>query len=162
MSFSLTVVDRGFTDAVNKAAKLSPSDFRPEMAVAGKQLLDFIGAEFTNERDPYGTPWRPLAPLTVALKEAKGAPQPMRRLFEFGALSESFQVEVAENAISLFTNHRFDDGTTPEKHQFGGRSSLGGTIPPRPMMPMDGRPLPATWLNAIGNNLAKGLDRIFL
>lgn len=154
MIFSVEIKDSGFSEAIADALGLSAKSFVHELKATGEDYTLLMKAQFAQERDPYGSPWTPLAPRTVKFKRASGSKSPTAILRDTWQLYESFKHEVLPDGLSFYTDRRFPDGDDASIHQFG-----GGRIPPRPMMPFDG--LPPQWLVAIEGQLLQGAKRIF-
>jgi hypothetical protein len=161
MSFSASVDDRGFSDAIAAAIGLAPSDFAPELADLGKFLIDEIHGEFGGGRDPYGNKWIPLKPITVRVKRERGSQHADDILMDTLQLLKSFKAEVLPVGLSVYTDRRFPDGTTAEIHQFGGTHPRSlNFIPAREMLPFS-RDLPVDWLSHVEVFLLTGATRIF-
>lgn len=159
--FSVSIEDKGFSQAVAKAAALAVADFAPELDDMGKMALAAIIGGFVLEVDPYGNAWKPLTRSTIRSKLERGSRNAYKILQDTGELKASFKHEVVEEGVSLFTGRRFPDGTTAEIHQFGGSNAVSGNfIPAREMLPFS-EGLPESWVKPLEAFTVKGVDRIF-
>jgi phage virion morphogenesis protein len=131
--------------------------------------LDAIGFDFSqradrtfdDQADPWNAAWRPLSPVTLALRRGGGG----QILRDTGRLSASITHLVQGDEVRIGTNVEY-----AATHQLGrasnrmfGRSSA--PIPARAFLPIreDGRPdLPSDWersaINIVGNLLEAARD----
>lgn len=159
--FSVQIEDKGFTEAIAKAAGLSDKDFQPELGRLGDTLLMEISGEFTGERDPYGNKWAPLKPVTIEVKKEHGSRTPSAILQDTGTLARSFHWQLVPGGLSIYTERSFPDGVTAEIHQLGGTHPRSNAfIPPREMLPFRDQ-LPVDWLSWIEAFHDIGIDRLF-
>lgn len=159
--FSVDIDDKGFTEAVSKAANLSAEDLRPELRKLGTALKREIQSQFMAEVNPWGEPWAPLAARTIRVKQKFGSRTPFSILQESGQLRRSFEVEQTPDGISVYNTRVFPSGVTAEIHQFGGMSpEFGRYIPAREILPFS-EDLPITWLSHIEYYIQLGVDRHF-
>ena len=95
---------------------------------------------FETETDPWGRPWAPLKPATLARRRHGGS----RILQDTGRLKGSFHWRVTLDAAVVRAGVRY-----AAYHQFGTRSRSTGRqiIPPRKMLPES--PWPASYREAI-------------
>lgn len=159
MTFSARSTDRGFGDTLRKAAGLGSEDFRTPFRRISRFWLNEINNGFLRERDPYGNPWEHLSPLTIRLKRERGSRFPTSILRDEDLLRQSFHAEVNRKGFTLFTDRIFDDGTTPEIHQFGGVNADGRPVPARPFFPTGD--FPPHWVQVAEAYLDDEFDRIF-
>lgn len=150
--------DRGFGLALRKLAGLGPKDFRTAFRRISRAWLQEIDQGFIRETDPYGTPWKHLSPRTIRAKRRKGSRFPTAILRDTELFRHSFQAEVNRTGFAVFTDRAFEDGTTPEIHQYGGYNSDGRSVPARPFLPLDG--LPEHWRAIAEGYLGDDLDDI--
>lgn len=150
--------DRGFGLALQKLSGLGPKDFRTAFRRISRAWLREVDQGFIRETDPYGESWEHLSPRTIRAKRRKGSKYPTAILRDTELLRFSFQAAVSRTGFSIFTDRAFEDGTTPEIHQFGGVNSDGRTIPARPFLPFEG--LPETWRSIAEGYLGDDLDNI--
>ena len=126
-------------------------DPRDVMAVIGADLMERVEEGFENEHDPYGQPWKPLAPATLKRRRAGGVGAKI--LQDTGVMRRSLNYRVAgRNAVAV--------GFSDKKalwHQDG-----TDRIPARPMLPWRRGPggvqLPPSWLHGIMTTLEDFLD----
>ena len=126
-------------------------DPRDVMAVIGADLMERVEEGFENEHDPYGQPWKPLAPATLKRRRAGGVGAKI--LQDTGVMRRSLNYRVAgRNAVAV----GFSDKKAPW-HQDG-----TDRIPARPMLPWRRGPggvqLPPSWLHGIMTTLEDFLD----
>ncbi len=138
-------------------------DPRDVMAAIGADLMERVKEGFENEHDPYGLPWKPLAPATLEHRRKRGVGAKILR--DTGDMKESLNYRVAgRNAVAV----GFSDKKAPW-HQFGvtiERKTKTGvkkiTIPARAMLPWRRGPggvqLPPSWLHGIMTTLEDFLD----
>lgn len=118
-------------------------------AEASGEINELIHQQFVQGADPYGRPWAPLAPATLA----KGrAPPP---LFDSGDMASETGARPAQGA-GIELNVPAPGGF----HQFGSRNVPWNTRnPARPILP-DGDELPEAWQAAIEKAVDNATARV--
>ncbi len=117
------------------------ANLRPAMQVIGDVIVADTSLTFRDSRDPWGHPWRPLAPATVEKRrhgKGFGSDKP---LVNFGHLAASFSAQADARSVTVGTNWMADRITGGAAiHQFGGQAGRGHkvTIPARPFLPIRG------------------------
>jgi hypothetical protein len=125
---------------VKNLAKNGDKTFLFDITNSWKQRVQ---AQFVARSDPYGNPWKKLAPLTISIKKAQGAPQPDRPLYAFGRLFNSFfAVSTPFKGILASSLPEI-----AEKHDLGGKPATFfpfSLIPKRQIYPNVNN-LPESW-----------------
>lgn len=94
---TVTIQDKGVAEVLSKiAARLD--DLSPAMASIGAEMESRVGARFETERDPFGTPWAPWAPSTVASYPAAGN---RRILDRYGDMLASLNSEADATKVRI-------------------------------------------------------------
>ncbi|MEM7734440.1 MAG: phage virion morphogenesis protein [Deinococcota bacterium] len=133
----------GIGARLQRLAETNPSDALP---VIGESITAKVQETFEKAQDPYGTPWKQLSALTLAMRGASARPlQDTRRLRN----SINYQVRDGK-AVAVGTNviyarvHQFGN---PTHRVFGGPVS---PLPARPFLPWktpNAKPeLPKAWM----------------
>jgi len=142
-------------DVINQVATM---DLKRDMENLIVDLEKQHQAMFASERDADGNPWEPLSRWTV---DKKGHDI---RLYEFGDLEDSL---TSKTGLSIRSITKSSDGITLEfgtRHRhsyvnhFGGPSSWGQTIPPRPHVGISEKTLD-TFMNNLADDMVKQLQR---
>lgn len=144
MNIKTKITDSGAEKVLTRITALSQFGSRSTMQGIAKSWLSLVRDGFASESAPDGTPWEKLRIRTVRRKRKIGAPQPSRRLFEFGTLSKSFFVSAGPKRLRIESS---DDPVKVNRHQFG-----EGKVPARPMLPEPDN-LPESWNAAIANEI---------
>ena len=126
-------------------------DPRTALAVVGADLMERVEEGFEREHDPYGLPWKPLAPATLERRRKGG--EGAKILQDTGVMRRSLNYRVVgRNAVAV--------GFADRKaawHQEG-----TDRIPARPMLPWrrgpGGLQLPPSWLHGIMTTLEDFYD----
>lgn len=155
--FNVVAKDLGLRETLKRAGKLSTANLTIGFERVGIRWLKFVDDGFKQERDPYGSPWQPLAKRTIRKKKALGYSRPERILFGTGELRRSWSYRATSRSVSLSSDRSFPDGTDASIHQFGG-STGKFKIPSRPMVPFE-QDLPAEWWDAAINSIRYALGR---
>ena len=121
------------------------------LRVIGSDLMERVEEGFEYEHDPYGLPWKPLAPATLEHRRMHGAGAKI--LQDTGDMRRSLNYRVVgRNAVAV--------GFADRKaawHQEG-----TDRIPARPMLPWrrgpGGLQLPPSWLHGIMTTLEDFYD----
>jgi len=152
-------INAAIASAVNDVVmQLTTMDLTANMRDLVSDLELQHSAMFTAERDENGTPWEPLSPWTV---DQKGHDI---RLFEFGELRDSL---AHTTGLSVRNVRKESDGYTLEfgthhRHSyvnhFGGPSSWGHTIPPRPHVGIS-EDTTNKFMNKLADDMVKRLQR---
>jgi phage gpG-like protein len=118
----------GVGNKLRKLAQTNPADALP---VIGESMVSKVQETFETATDPYGTPWKPLSPMTLSFRGA-GA----RTLQDNRILRNSINYQVRDNkAVAIGTKtlyarvHQFGN---PQHRVFGGPVS---PLPARPFLP---------------------------
>ena len=146
----------GVKNRLNKLASMDPQRSLP---VIGETLVDKVREGFAQERDPYGTPWKPLSPVTIAMRRGSGG---ARILQDSRRLYNSISAQVRGNGVAIGTNVIY-----AATQQFGRASNrmfgrASAPIPARPFLPWKNAnaapELPKDWLDDVTNILGKLFD----
>ncbi len=115
------------------------SDMRPAMNSIGSAVASFTRMRFVRQQDPWGAPWKPLQPSTIAGRR-KGSSVPLR---DTGRLMNSINHALrGKTAVEVGTRVEY-----APTHQYGakkgayGRTRRGapipwGNIPARAFLPL--------------------------
>jgi len=115
------------------------SDMGPAMNSIGSAVVSFTRLRFVRQQDPWGAPWKPLQPSTIA-RRRKGSSVPLR---DTGRLMNSINHALrGKNAVEVGTSIEY-----APTHQFGarkgayGRTRRGapipwGNVPARAFLPL--------------------------
>lgn len=120
----------------DRVADLAEVPSRAAKKVSAK-LAEFIDLEFTDGRDPYGDPWAPLSPVTIAMGRT---PPP---LTDTKAMRKGVRVRPMQGAGVAITV----DASYAPPHQTGW-SGPQNSGPARPILP-DRDVMPPDWEEAI-------------
>ena len=112
------------------------------MQAVGEVVRASADLAFTEGRDPYGAPWEPLSPVTIANRRQRSN-VPLR---DTGVLANSISVAAGRDSVSVGTNLEY-----APTHQFGAAQGQYGTtlrggpipwgdVPARPFLPLNGLP----------------------
>lgn len=85
----------------------------PVFAGIGQDAKEEAGLAFRESRDPYGTPWKPLAQSTI--EGRRGSGKDVKPLLDTGALRNSIGVAAGPTSVSIGTVLSY-----AAIHQFGG------------------------------------------
>jgi len=153
---SVTLDDREVQRLLNRL-RARVDDMTPVMDMIGSALADNIRLTFHDGRDPWGRPWAPLSPATLAKRRKGNGSGEDRPLRDTGRLMNSIIHHATRNSVTVGTNVEY-----AATHQYGarkgqyGRTKRGGPIPwgdvlARPPMPIKGgnADLPAQWRDDI-------------
>lgn len=110
-----------------------PSRVAPQ---AAPKLEALLRNEFAQERDPYGNPWKPLSPVTVAIKQRTGGRSGI--LQDKGTMLDELAIVPSSGAGLTVTL----GAPYSAFHQTGTRN-----MPARPILPYAA--LPASWNAAL-------------
>jgi len=109
-------------------------DMTPVMASLGETELKNIASRFEGERNPIGTPWAVLSPVTLKRRKLRGN-QSNRILYDTGKLANSFAYTATNKSVTIGTDVIY--ATTQQfgakKGSFGGNAPWGD-IPARQML----------------------------
>lgn len=135
MRVNITIDDREVNAAFRKLTKVG-SDLRPVLTAIGETLVESTKLRFRDSKAPDGTHWRPLSPVTIALRR-KGSSQP---LMDTGLLRSSITRVVGVRDVVVGTNVRYA-GTQhfgARKGRYGstrrGAPIPWGNVPARPFL----------------------------
>jgi phage virion morphogenesis protein len=130
--------------------QLANADPEQAMPVIGETLVDLTKATFRAERSPYGQPWKPLSPATMAMRRQGSSSrilQNTRRLYN------SISAQPVNDGISVGTNvvyARAQQFGNPDNRFYGGARA---PIPARPFLPWKpgaSKPeLPTDWMDEV-------------
>ena len=166
MKTELTFEDRALRKAL-RYLRRRLHDNAAMMDGIGAAWADRVRLGFHDGRDPWGDPWAPLKPSTIARRRNR-SDQPLR---DTGRLRSSIYHRAGRDWLEVGLAAKYA-GT----HQFGarkgqyGRTRRGapipwGDVPARPMLPASGRHvlLPREWQtdarDAVVDHLKRGLPR---
>lgn len=143
----------------SRLAKLASIDPQKSLPVIGETLVDHIREGFAQERDPYGTPWKPLSAVTIAMRRGSGS---ARILQDSRRLYNSINAQVLGSGVAIGTNVIY-----APTQQFGRQSNrmfgkASAPIPARPFLPWKNPQaapeLPKDWLDDVTRILEKLFD----
>lgn len=158
MPFSVEEHDNGFDLLLTKLSTLGRGDFRTAFRRISRAWLAEINEGFLFARDPYGTPWEKLKESTIAEKTRKGSSYPTEPLRDTDEMRQSFHAEVNRTGFLITSDRVFEDGGTPDIHQFGGVVASSNTfVPARPMVPLEG--FPPHWVDIAEGYLMQDFDQ---
>lgn len=109
-------------------------------SLAAEKIEALVSLEFDVGVDPYGEPWQPLAPATIA--SGRFAPP----LTDTRELRESLLVYPSREAGVRVTIGTASHPAGPHQDGWSGRQGSG---PARPILPTPERGLPLSWESAI-------------
>lgn len=183
----LNIDVRGHEKLSSDFAKIARAgkDTAPLMDKIGKSLKDRVNLDWKRERDPYGNVWKPLSPLTIAMRRGSGKDDAI--LHDKGRLQASVAHDFDRTSVTLGTNYgkagRPDEkpivalahlfGATIRPKKPGGRLIIGRTmssgkfkvfasrlqvdIPARPFLPI-GPKLPDTYVRRVLREMARFME----
>lgn len=123
-----------------------------------KGWLELVELGFSEERDPFGVPWEPLASFTIKKKKKEGASDPERILYFTGSLSQSFYSTIGSDRFSI--QSRDQENADKQASGEGKSTGKGRPIPSRVMIPDGDAPLPMEWQDVIDRNVNRFLESI--
>ena len=112
------------------------SNPQPMLAEVGNTIKEEARLRFVEQSSPYGSRWKPISPVTLALRRQKGRGAQILR--DTGALMNSITVQSrSASSVTVGTNLIY-----AAIQQFGGQAGRGRkvTIPARPYLPTNGLP----------------------
>lgn len=127
-------------------------DMEPLMETIGIVMSERARMQFIEQRDPWGTPWQPLSPLTQMLRRkgprANAANQILR---DTNRLMNSITYRASSKRVAVGTNaiyaaiHQLGGTVRPKRGRFLWAGEPGGpriplkkaVIPARPFLPFD-------------------------
>lgn len=133
------------------------------LRVIGSDLMERVEEGFEYEHDPYGLPWKPLAPATLERRRMHGAGAKI--LQDTGDMRRSLNYRVVgRNAVAVgFADKKarwHQEGRTIKRKTKHGVKEI--VIPARPMLPWrrgpGGLQLPPSWLHGIMTTLEDFYD----
>ncbi len=142
---------RGLEALKRRLDRLADPDLEGALAAIGQALVEKVEQGFEREADPYGEPWKPLAPSTLEKRRKKG--RGAKILQDTGVMRRSLNWRLlGRDAVAV--------GFADRKaiwHQFG-----TDRIPARPMLPWKKGPsgviLPRSWMREIESTLEALFD----
>lgn len=176
---SFTIENAAVVSALKKLSARIGNTSAP-MREIGSSLVDLVRLTFTDSRDPYGNPWRPLSESGLlsrlrrhttgglrtkrgntkakVVKQISGNVQP---LLDTGKLRNSMTFK-SGNGFAEVAPSDFEGKAL--LHQFGSRkqSGRGSGVPARPYLPIRGSQvdLPISWQVPILNIIQKHINKI--
>lgn len=118
--------DRTRNVVLNVARRLD--DSARVMDNIGSTLVDLIHLTFRDSVDPYGQPWTPLSPVTIARRRKQSS----KPLLDTGRLRNSISYAATRDEVRVFTGTEVIYAATQQfgarKGQYG-RTKRGGPIP---------------------------------
>lgn len=142
-------VDDGPAQRALAALRARASNLAPMFRGIGADVVAEAQLGFRESRDPYGLPWRPLSPRTVA-RRRKGSSKP---LLDTGRLRNSITYRLlGSTGVEIGSNTAY-----AAIHQFGGRAGRGRKvgIPARTFIATRERGLPRSYDEIIRDQLAR-------
>lgn len=142
-------VDAGPAQRALAALRARVENLAPVLRGIGADVVAEAQMGFRESRDPYGMPWRPLSPRTVA-RRRKGSSKP---LLDTGRMRNSITYRlIGSTGVEIGTNTVY-----AAIHQFGGRAGRGRkvTIPARSFIATRERGLPRSYDETIREQLAR-------
>lgn len=123
-----------FLDMLGGAAdRLAKADFRPALRAAGDQFGQEVATNFLREEDSEGNPWKPHAPLTIALH----GEHPLLRLTY--AMHRAATDLNAAAALSLVEDRKITMGIDGSEIPYAWKQNEGaGRIPAREFFYLNG------------------------
>jgi len=142
---------RGLEALKRRLERLAEPDLEGALAAIGQALVEKVEQGFEREADPYGEPWKPLAPSTLEKRRKKG--RGAKILQDTGVMRRSLNWRLlGRDAVAV--------GFADRKaiwHQIG-----TDRIPARPMLPWKKGPggviLPRSWMREIESTLEALFD----
>lgn len=112
------------------------TDMTPAMDAIGNAMANLVRGRFSDGADPWGAPWAPLKPTTIA-RRRNGSSTPLR---DTGKLRASVQYQAGADSVSINVGR---DDSPAAVHQFGNPSNrffgrAAAPIPARPFLPIRG------------------------
>ncbi len=139
---------RGLERLQARLERMAEADLERALAVIGQGLVEEVEREFEAERDPYGTPWKPLAPATLERRRKRGAGAKI--LQDTGVMRRSLNWQ-------LRGRHAVAVGFADKKAAWHQQGTKDGRLPARPLLPWKGGPggvdLPRRWWRVIKETL---------
>ena len=137
---------------------------KPPMKDVATILAQGVRNAFRSEADPWGAPWPPHSPLTLAKRRKRGSAS-RQRLLDTGRLYASIRDEYTDTSATITAGQGLPDPRATV-NQFGtanaGRSR-SVRIPARPFFPLrDERTasLPDQWQAQINGVVAQQLEKV--
>ena len=118
---------------------MAEADLEAALAAIGQSLVEKVEQEFEGERDPYGLPWKPLAPATLEKRRKKG--RGAKILQDTGVMRRSLNWQVVgrgELAVGFADKkaiwHQEGTDRIPRRPMLPWKQGAGGVILPRSWM----------------------------
>lgn len=127
--FTVEIKNKSLRSRLGKMLK-AMGDIQPELEFIGNEIIERAKQSFDEETDPWGKPWKPLAPSTLArrLKTSGGS---VRILRDTGMLFASLNTKVSAESVKVGAEMPY-----AAIHQFGGIAGRGARIPKRSYLPV--------------------------
>jgi phage gpG-like protein len=150
MAASVTVDDTSAVRVLDNVIRVAGGQ---DGAREGAKVLEQrVRQTFRDEADPWGTPWPPHSPVTLARREKRGNAS-IQKLIDTGAMFDSLHTEESGDGFDVVIGGA---DMWPGVHQEGNPNNrmFGkalAPIPARPMFPIrnDRVDLPGEWAQAI-------------
>lgn len=136
MTTVTVTVDDAAVMAMFARIQRAATDMTPAMDAIGNAMANLVRLRFNDSADPWGTPWAPLKPTTIA-RRRKGSSVPLR---DTGNLMASVQYKAGADSVSINVGRADRPAAV---HQFGNPNNrfFGralAPIPARPFLPIRG------------------------
>jgi len=137
MKIAIEINDREINSALAELNRVG-TNLRPMLTDIGEALVESTKLRFRDSKAPDGSTWRPLSPVTIALRR-KGSSRP---LLDTGRLRNSITRSVTANSVVVGTNviYAATQHFGASKGQFGKTRRDApipwGAIPGRPFFGM--------------------------
>jgi phage virion morphogenesis protein len=116
----IEIKDRSVTLWLNRLAKVG-SDFRPMFGEMGAALVESTRLRFRDGREPSGAVWRPLSPVTIALRRKGKGSGDAKPLLDTHRLAGSIAYSAGTRDLVVGTNVVY-----AKTHQFGAAKGAFG------------------------------------
>lgn len=156
----IQIDDRNLRETLANAKAVAA---KPPMKDVATILAQGIRNAFRSEADPWGAPWPPHSPLTLARRRSRGSAS-RQRLLDTGRLYASIRDEHTDTSATITAGQGLPDPRAVA-NQFGTTNAGRGRsvrIPARPFFPLrDERTvsLPDQWQAQIEGVIAERLER---
>ncbi len=142
-------------DALNRLNEAT-SHLQPVLDDIGQHIASEVDLNFSDTKDPYGQPWKPLSEATVS-RRRNNSNKPLN---DTGVLKNSITYHADNQGVVIGTNMEY-----AITHQLGaskGQYAPGipwGNIPARPFLPTAAKGLPDDWEDDILDIITSHLQR---
>lgn len=138
-----STLDTSQLDAMIAKLNAAATNMTRPMRAVGRVLEQHIRQTFRDETDPWGSPWPPHSPVTLAARRSRGNAS-IQKLIDTAAMYDSLRSDATTRDVTVVIGEGLPDERAPA-NQFG---AADRNLPARPFFPI--RPgnradIPQSW-----------------